>query len=32
MELENRGDSRGKVNNVEILEIKSIKDLGSANI
>ena len=32
MELENRGGARGKVNNVEILKIKSIKDLDDNRI
>jgi len=32
MELENRGGARGKVDDVEILEIKSIKDMDNNRI
>ena len=32
MELENRGGARGKVDDVEILEIKSVKDLEDNRI
>ena len=32
MELENRGGARGKVDDVEILDVKSIKDLDNNRI